>query len=66
MAGTQAGGQVKFRKRDWLGGAGVALALAASPLMFVSHAAYLALWYLGWTLAGIWLVLDIRAGDRNT
>ena len=39
--------------------------LVAPPIQLVSVAAYLALWYSGVALAGVWLVLDIRAGQRG-
>jgi hypothetical protein len=51
--------------RWWLAAAGIILCLTAPPLQLVSRLAFYALWYAGVTLAGVWLVLDIRARERR-
>ena len=56
---------MRERKRYWLIVAGLTLMLVAPPVQLVSKAAFLALWYAGVALAGVWLVLDSRAGQRG-
>jgi hypothetical protein len=50
--------------RRWLAVAGLVMLLSAPPLQFASRPAFFALWYTGVTLAGVWLVLDLRARNR--
>lgn len=52
-------------KRYWLGGIGAVMFVSAPPLELVSHLAYFVLWYAGWVLWGVWLLLDIRASRRR-
>jgi hypothetical protein len=54
----------RFGKHAWLAASGWGLMIVAAPLDVVSRLAYFVLWYLGCLLAGIWLVLNIRAGRR--
>ena len=56
---------MKRRMRSWLPWVGVVLMLAAPPVQLASTAAFLSLWYAGVALFGVWLVLDIRAGQRR-
>lgn len=56
---------MRLRKRTWLSLLGWGLMVVAAPLDLVSPLMYFGLWYLGCALAGIWLVLEIRAGRRS-
>lgn len=49
---------MKGQKRDLILVPAFAMAVAAP---WLDRPVYLSLWYSGWALVGLWLVLDIRA-----